>query len=154
MIILVFSRYYQTMFRFQYIFAILACGFFSQVLADELDVRNAWIREAPPVAKSHAAYMELLNNGDKGVDIISIVADDYGKTMLHKTIEKNGMAIMEHVDVLVIPPRDAVKLQPGGLHIMLMNPKRQLKSGDTVKITLMLDGDRYQEIMATVRTAP
>jgi len=154
MIILVFSRYYQTMFRFQYIFAILACGFFSQVLADELDVRNAWIREAPPVAKSHAAYMELLNNGDKGVDIISIVADDYGKTMLHKTVEKNGMATMEHVDVLVIPPRDAVKLQPGGLHIMLMNPKRQLKSGDTVKITLMLDGDRYQEIMATVRTAP
>lgn len=142
------------MLRFQYISAILACGFFSQVWADELEVRSAWIREAPPVAQSHAAYMELVNNGDKKVDIISVFSDDYSMIMLHKTVEKNGMATMEHVDVLTIPPRDAVQLQPGGLHLMLMKPKRKLKAGDTVKITICFDRDRHQEIVATVRTAP
>jgi len=142
------------MLRFKYICAIFACVFLSQVWADELEVRNAWIREAPPVAKSHAAYMELVNNSDKAVEIISVLAEDYAMTMLHKTVEKNGMATMEHVDILTIPPRDAVKLQPGGLHIMLMNPKRKLKAGDTVKITICFDRDRHQEIMATVRATP
>jgi copper(I)-binding protein len=142
------------MLRFQYIFAILACSFLSQAWADDLEVRDVWIREAPPVAKSHAAYMELVNNGDTKVDIISVLADDYGMVMLHKTVEKNGMTTMEHVDNLVIPPHASVRLQPGALHIMLMSPKRKLKAGDTVKITLVFDRDRRQDVLATVRAAP
>lgn len=119
-----------------------------------MEVRNAWIREAPPVAKSHAAYMELVNNNDKAVEIISILTDDYAMAMLHKTVEKNGMSTMEHVDILTIPPQDMVKLEPGGLHIMLMNPQRKLKAGDMVKMTLCFDRDHHQEIVAIVRKLP
>jgi len=154
MIIFIFSRGRRIMLRFQYICVILACSFVSHVWANGLEVRDAWIREAPPVAQSHAAYMELANNSDKAVEIISIWADDYAMTMLHKSVIKNGMATMEHVDSLTIPPQGVVKLEPGGFHIMLMNPKRKLKAGDTVKITICFTRDRHQEISVTVRAAP
>lgn len=142
------------MLRFQYICVILSCSFLSHAWADELEVRHAWIREAPPVAKSHAAYMELVNHGDKAVEITSLFADDYGMSMLHKTVEKNGMATMEHVDTLVVPAQGSIKLVPGSMHIMLMNPKRKLKAGDEVKITLCFGPTHHQEITVVVKVSP
>lgn len=142
------------MSRNPWVWFCLASMLVCQAWGDELQVRDAWVREAPPVARSHAAYMELVNNSEQAVTITSIAADDYAMTMLHKTFTKDGMAMMEHVDTLVIPPHTSVKLEPGGLHIMLMNPRRKLQGGDTVKITLGLDTVHHQDIMATVRTAP
>lgn len=142
------------MFGYQFLWAALASLVVAQAWATELQVVNPWVREAPPVAQSHGAYMELVNNSEQAVEIISVLADDYTMTMLHKTVEKNGLATMEHVDRLVIPPHGSVQLQPGALHIMLMNPKRKLKAGDTVKITLCFDRDHHQEVMAIVKAAP
>lgn len=141
------------MIYFRWVWPLVACCCWATAWAEELEVRNAWIREAPPVAKSHAAYMELVNKGDLAINMTSVFAADYGMTMLHKTVEKNGMATMEHVDVLSISPGQMVKLEPGGLHMMLMNPKRALKAGDTVKMILVLDGGRQQEVMVSVRGA-
>ncbi|MEN8167219.1 MAG: copper chaperone PCu(A)C [Pseudomonadota bacterium] len=47
---------------------------------------------------------------------------------------------MEKVD---LPAGEAVKLEPGGLHVMLIGLERQLSSGEDVEITLVFgDGSR------------
>jgi len=56
--------------------------------------------------------------------------------MLHRSMNKNGKDSMEMVDALGIPAHGAIKLAPGGYHLMLMDAKHPIKAGDTVQITL------------------
>jgi copper(I)-binding protein len=50
---------------------------------------------------------------------------------------ENGVMTMAPVDGgLEIPAGQAVKLEPGSFHLMLMDLKRPLKEGDTFKATL------------------
>jgi hypothetical protein len=41
---------------------------------------------------------------------------------------------------LELPAGKAVELKPGGYHVMLMDLKQQLKAGDTVPLTLVVEG--------------
>jgi VCBS repeat-containing protein len=41
---------------------------------------------------------------------------------------------------LDLPAGKAVALKPGGYHVMLMGLKQQLKAGDTVPLTLVVEG--------------
>jgi VCBS repeat-containing protein len=41
---------------------------------------------------------------------------------------------------LALPAGQAVELKPGGYHVMLMDLKRQLKAGDSVPVTLVVEG--------------
>jgi hypothetical protein len=45
---------------------------------------------------------------------------------------------MHAIDSLPLPPGQAVALQPGGHHLMLMGLKRVLAVGDQVPLTLIL----------------
>jgi copper(I)-binding protein len=41
---------------------------------------------------------------------------------------------------LELPAGKAVALKPGGYHVMLMDLKQQLKAGDAVPVTLVVEG--------------
>jgi periplasmic copper chaperone A len=59
------------------------------------------------------------------------------------------------VPSLELPAGQAVQLAPGGYHVMLMDLKQQLKGGDSVPLTLVIedkDGKRETlELKAPVR---
>ena len=47
---------------------------------------------------------------------------------------------------LALPAGKAVALKPGGYHLMLLDLKRPLKTGDTVPVTLVFEGaDKKRE---------
>jgi hypothetical protein len=56
---------------------------------------------------------------------------------------------------LDLPAGKAVALKPGGFHVMLMDLKQALKAGDTVPLTLVVEGAASQretiEVKAVVR---
>jgi copper(I)-binding protein len=62
---------------------------------------------------------------------------------------------MSAVDRLALPAGKAVKLEPGGYHVMLMGLVAPIKEGDTVAITLALkdkDGKPWSvDVKAPVR---
>jgi copper(I)-binding protein len=47
---------------------------------------------------------------------------------------------MRAVPALDLPAGKAVELKPGGYHLMLMGLKNELKAGDTVPVTLVVEG--------------
>ena len=55
------------------------------------------------------------------------------------TMEKDVMK-MRAVPGLDLPAGKAVELKPGGYHVMLMDLKQQMKEGDTVPLTLVIEG--------------
>jgi copper(I)-binding protein len=106
---------------------------------DELEIEDAWIAEAPPVSKVMAAYMEIENETQHDRQATSMQCEEFERAEFHRTVEKNGMASMEHQQVLNINADSELELRPGGYHIMLFNPARRLQAGDQTGCSMTFD---------------
>jgi hypothetical protein len=100
-----------------------------------LEVDEPWIREAPPAARIMAGYMTMVNTGDTAVTVTSISSPDFENAEIHRTVVEEGVARMLPVRQLEIPASSRLKLEPGGLHLMLFDPQRPLQEGETVTLT-------------------
>jgi copper(I)-binding protein len=118
-----------------------------------LQVRDAWIPQAPPVADVMAAYFEIANTGDKAVTVTGVSCAAFNGVMMHKTIIKDGMSRMVHQGDLTVAPKSTVKFQRGGLHLMLMGPKHGFKVGDKVPMVLETRDKQHIKFEAVVKPA-
>ncbi|MCW5578923.1 MAG: copper chaperone PCu(A)C [Dokdonella sp.] len=108
-----------------------------------LAVHDAWVRAIPPGASMTAGYATLSNDGDSPVTVLTAQSDTFRNVGLHETILTQDIAKMREVHRLVVAPGATVKLEPGGYHLMLMSPRRNIAVGDKVGITFLLqDGQR------------
>jgi len=104
---------------------------------DTVTVNDSWIQAAPPTAKVFAAYMEIVNHGDKPLTLTGISVQGFERAEIHHSTIINNMARMNKVDTLTIAPGTTQPFKPGGYHIMLINPSHSLAPGD--KLTLQLN---------------
>jgi copper(I)-binding protein len=119
-----------------------------------LAVQNPWIREAPPTATVLAAYMIIDNQGDESAEITAITSADFGHTELHQTLVEDGIARMKPLEKLTIPASGSVSLEPGGMHLMLFDPRRALHAGDTVVLEIQpRDGNRLKFAVPVIRNS-
>ncbi len=87
-----------------------------------------------------AVYMLIENTGMSADKLLSAAADVSGLVQIHETTVTNGMARMQEiVGGLEIPAGGKVELMPGGIHIMLMEMKRELAPGDAITLTLTFE---------------
>ncbi len=110
---------------------------------DGIMVMEPFARETPPNAKVGGAYMTLMNHGD-ATRLTGARSDIANRVEIHNhEMDANGVMRMREVEGgLPIGKNDSVALQPGGLHIMLMGLKKQLKKGESLDLTLeFADGE-------------
>jgi periplasmic copper chaperone A len=103
----------------------------------QLEVANAWARATPGKAATGAAYVTIQSpTADKLVAASTPVAK---KAELH-TMSMEGMVMkMRPLASVDIPAGQAVSLQPGGMHIMLVGLAKPLKTGQTFPLTLTFE---------------
>lgn len=119
----------------------------SQNAPNEISVDDAWVREAPPNAMMMAGYATIKNNTDQDRTLTFAKSKQFKMVELHKTIVVDGVAKMRRQDDLVIGAGDALKLEPGSYHFMLMHPEAALKLDDEVTVTIGLkQGDTVEEV--------
>lgn len=117
-----------------------AIAFITSAHAGEVMVSGAFARaSATPVAKSGAVYFTLRNDGDAADRLTAITTDAAASAMLHETVETNGVASMRHLEALTLGPRQAIKLAPRKMHVMLMGLKAPLKKGENLVLTLSFE---------------
>lgn len=116
-----------------------------------ISVENQWVREVPPVNKSSAAYLTIVNNTDEEAVLVDGSNDVSNVTELHEMVMDGDTMRMKRIDSLSIPPRSSSELKPGGLHIMLIDLKKELKAGDVVNITLNFKDGRNVSFQAEVK---
>jgi copper(I)-binding protein len=104
-----------------------------------LQYDGAWIREAPPGMSMMAGYLNIRNNGDKDVAILSATSAAFMDIEMHKTKITDKTARMIKQERLLIPKGGGIELSPGGFHLMLMMPIKPLKEGDKVDIKFKRD---------------
>ena len=115
--------------------------------AGQLGVSNAWIPQAPPGVDMLAGYLTLKNSGDAPVSILAAQSDRFLTVTVHQTVIENGVSRMRELNHLEIAPGEEVKFAPGGVHLMLMQPRREVLPGDRIEITFLLsDGQRVPAI--------
>lgn len=123
----------------------------TQVYAGGFEVEKPWIREAPPGMNMLAGYMRLENEKKAALNLVGATSPDFESIEMHHTVFKDGIASMIHQQSVRIPAYSTVKFEPNGLHLMLINPRRELKVGDKVKITLRFSNYRKVKVIFPVR---
>jgi copper(I)-binding protein len=134
----------------------------TEAAAAGIEVSGAWARTSPMVVDAAAAYMELTNGGDVDDALVSASVDASvaARTELHETRAAGGdmggtetttgemggegstttpMMEMVPVDRIEVPAGETVALEPGGLHVMLLELVEPLAAGDLVRITLTFE---------------
>ena len=125
----------------------------SWALAGGITVDNVWGRFSAPGMSMSGVFMDV-SNQSKQADVLvggsTAVAE---KVELHNHINDNGVMRMREVPGgIAVAAGETVKLQPGGLHVMLMGLKKPLKVGDTFALTLKFKQAKPQTVTVTVQT--
>ena len=115
-----------------------------QAAAPGMQVDAAWARRAPMLegsdAKSgtgnSAVYAILVNRGSKPDALIAAASNDAGAVEVHQSYQESGMMMMRPIEKIDIPAGASLEMKPGGYHLMLLNLKRALEPGQTVRMTL------------------
>jgi copper(I)-binding protein len=115
-----------------------------------LVAQDAWVR-ATPGAQMAAAYLTLRNVSSKTVTVTGVESPIAGHAMIHETTVQGGQSRMRPHEQLVLAPGMTVKLEPGGLHVMLHDLKRPLTVGQTVPLVITLAGGGTLKVTAAVR---
>ena len=125
----------------------------SLTMADAtLTISEPWIREAPPTVRVMAGYMAMVNTGNTTVTVTSVSSPDFERAEVHRTVVEAGIARMLPVKQLEIPANSQLKLEPGGLHLMLFNPQRPLREGASVTLTIhRSDGSKVTATAPVIR---
>jgi copper(I)-binding protein len=113
-------------------------------------VESAWVRAAPPGAMMLAGYMTLRNDGRVPVIFKSAQSDAFGMVELHRTTIVNGVSTMRAAGDQTIAAGGALRIEPGGLHLMLMQARRELKVGDKVHFRLHFADGAALDVVAQV----
>jgi len=100
-----------------------------------LTVSHPWIRFLTPQIPA-AGYFTLHNNGAHAAVLTGASSQDCGQLMLHKSMEKNGMAEMKMVSAITVPAHGSVTFHPGGYHLMCMSPSAAIAPGQHVPVSL------------------
>jgi copper(I)-binding protein len=107
-------------------------------------VEGAWIRMPPAGLPMMAGYARISNPCKAPLAIVGAHSAAFADTSLHETRIENGMSRMRATRALRLAPGGSAVLEPGGFHLMLMNPAKPLHAGDRVAIEFTLqDGRRF-----------
>lgn len=124
---------------FHALLLVTSCICFVPAYAGDILVKSPWIREAPPTAKALAAYMVITNNGTQQVSLLEVTSPNFGSVEIHQTTMHQGMMHMTALKSLAINPGETVRLEPGGFHIMLLDPRNSVRPGDQFELRLHFD---------------
>lgn len=104
----------------------------------QVTVADPWVRATVPQQKATGMFASVTAaKGGKVVAASSPVAD---VVEIHEMAMDNNVMRMRSIPALELPAGKAVELKPGGFHVMLMGLKQQVKEGDTVPVTLVVEG--------------
>jgi len=113
---------------------------------DLVAVMDAWVREPIVELKNHAGYFSLLNVSSSPVSLVAIKTSSYEKVEIHEMTHVDGLMKMAKIDSLDIAPGEKVTLEPGGKHLMLINPRKTIKAGGSVRLKLIFKSGKIQVI--------
>lgn len=111
---------------------------------EALITNETWVKAASEGMTG--AFGVIENKTDKDITIESATSEYAKKIELHEVVETPDGAkkMQEKEGGFVVPAHKSITLEPGADHLMFMGLEKEIKPGDTIKITLKTtDGDTF-----------
>ncbi|WPE16924.1 copper chaperone PCu(A)C [Candidatus Thioglobus autotrophicus] len=117
----------------------------------QITITDPWIRSAPINAPALGLFMNISNNTNQEVRLISAHTKGYKRIELHRTIDSHGVMKMVKQAFMPIPAHAKLHLKPGSWHIMLIAPEQVPSEGEQVSVSLKFNDGSTQTIQVLVR---
>lgn len=112
----------------------------------EVTIKDAWVRATVPQQKATGAFMQIQSSSD--VHIVEIQTTAAAIAEIHEMKTENNVMRMRAVPQLDLLAGKLLELKPGGFHVMLMDLKAQIKEGDIIPLTIIVEGkDKKREVI-------
>lgn len=121
------------------LFLIVAALASANAQPSSIQVDGAWSRATLGQSRTGAAYLTLATRAGSADRLVSASTAVAGKVELHNHIMVGNVAQMRPVDAIEVAPGSPTVLQPGGLHIMLIDLKAPLQAGTSFPLTLVFE---------------
>ncbi|HLF67437.1 MAG TPA: copper chaperone PCu(A)C [Gammaproteobacteria bacterium] len=99
--------------------------------SDDLVIREAYVRPLIPGQKNTAAYMRISNFSKEKYVLVGVSSPIAERAEIHNVTMNDGMMQMRAVESILLLSKEEVLLQPGDLHIMLINVQTEALNKDT-----------------------
>ena len=119
--------------------AFLSCLFCLPAMAGDvsLKVEQPWARASLGGVRNAIVFGALVNEGSAPLAIVSGSTPVAERVEFHIHAMNGDVMTMKQLDAIELKPGERAMLQPGGLHIMLIDLKQPLKQGDSFPLTLI-----------------
>lgn len=115
-------------------------------------------RMAVPTTDDGAIYLTVANRGDRDDQLVGATTKISPMTHLHRSsIDDSGRAGMDMVARVPVPAGSTVKLEPGGVHLMVMSPEPVAVGGRFDLTVMFRDSSPVRttvEVVAVVEPKP
>lgn len=112
-------------------------------------VDDPWVRATVAPQKATGAFMQL--TAAKPAKVVAVSSPVAAVVEIHEMKMDDGVMKMRAVDALALPAGQAVALKPGSYHVMLMGLKAPISAGETVPLTLTVEGQDKQRSTVEVK---
>ena len=96
------------------------------------------MRATVPQQKATGFFVQLQSATDS--KLVAVSSPLTPIVEIHEMAVQDNVMKMRELPALDLPAGKAVELKPGGYHVMLMDLKQQLKAGESVPLTLVVEG--------------
>ncbi len=118
-----------------------------------MTVTNGRMVLAPVEGNPAAVYFDLAYDGDRSFAVRRADVEGAESAMLHEYGEYDFKVQMMEALPIVLNKGDEVAFEPGGRHVMAMNPSPDLKPGGTTEVTLTVSGGDTHSFPVEIRAA-
>ena len=105
----------------------------------DIAIEGAYVRASLGRAPNSAAYMTVTTAGAEPDRLIGGSTPAAERVELHATLQEDGVMKMRPLQAVEVAPGEAAVLQPGGVHLMLLNLTEPLVEGETIDLSLSFE---------------
>ncbi len=137
--------------RFLFFLSLLLLSISACLPGDEgITIEGAWTRPGVE-GENSAIYLHITNHDDDDY-WISAESRSADRIELHRsTMQEDGTMKMVRQENIPLPRGERVVLEPGGLHVMLIDLDQTLEPGDMISLTLIFQDHERIYIDVPVR---
>ncbi|MEN9706436.1 MAG: hypothetical protein RIS31_2 [Actinomycetota bacterium] len=106
----------------------------------DVEITDAWVKASEysdHIGGMTGVFMLISNHSSDDVTLIGGSSSFASTIQTHQVVDG---VMSQKADGITIKPGESVRLQPGGLHVMLMNLGKVIKAGTSVDLTLKFKG--------------
>lgn len=120
----------------KYLLALCAVAAFAAQA--QTTVQDPWVRGTVAGQRATGLFATITSKG--GGKLVAVSSPVAGVAEIHEMAMDGNVMKMRAVSGVELPAGKAVELKPGGYHVMLLDLKRELKAGESVPVTLVIEG--------------